>query len=74
MTYKNLAPEIQSLLSDEQKSLINQGLAQNTVFIINGPQIQTGKTTLVNALREIGAQAFEPFELMEITLTKHLDM
>lgn len=68
-THKNLAPEIQAILSDTQKELIDLGLEMDRPFYICGPHIPTGKSTLAEALRELGVVVYEPFEMVQIELS-----
>jgi energy-coupling factor transporter ATP-binding protein EcfA2 len=69
-TYKDLPLEVQKLLTKKQKQEINRGICLGQAFLITGPQGSTGKTTLANALNDIGVRAVEPWDLVEITLSK----
>lgn len=70
MTHKDLPISVQNLLSDEQKHQIDEGIHLGNAFLITGHQGSTGKTTLANALNALGVRAFEPWDLVEITLSE----
>ena len=55
-------------LTKKQKSDIKRAIKDNTPIIVKGKQGATGKTTLVNLLKEQGIVAFELWECQEIEL------
>lgn len=55
-------------LSEKQKEDIILAIKKGTPIIISGEQGPTGKTTLVNILRENGVTAYEKWECLEIEL------
>jgi Flp pilus assembly CpaF family ATPase len=59
-------------LTQEQKEQIISAVKNGSPIIVCGPQEPTGKTTLVNHLRELGITAYEEWEVAKITLNKKL--
>ncbi|MEK4148959.1 hypothetical protein NST02_18010 [Robertmurraya sp. FSL W8-0741] len=70
----NSIPEnIKSLLSEKELLSLAIGMTdKNRVFLINGPQGPTGKTTLAKWLRKQGYKVYEEFEMQRIELNKKL--
>jgi Flp pilus assembly CpaF family ATPase len=60
-------------LSEEQREEIILAIKKGIPIIISGEQGPTGKTTLVNTLRENGITAYEKWECLEIELNDRLD-
>lgn len=59
-------------LTKKQKSDIKRAIKDNIPIIVKGKQGVTGKTTLVNMLKEQGIVAFELWECQEIELNEPL--
>ena len=59
-------------LTKKQKSDIKRAVKDNVPIMVKGKQGVTGKTTLVNMLKEQGIVAFELWECQEIELNKLL--
>ena len=57
-------------LTKKQKADIKRAIKNNIPIIISGKQGATGKTTLVNMLKEQSIVAFELWECQEIELNK----
>ena len=60
-------------LTKKQKSDIKRAIKDNIPIIVKGIQGPTGKTTLVDLLKEQGIVAFELWECQEIELNKPLE-
>ena len=60
-------------LTKKQKSDIKRAVKDNIPIIVKGKQGVTGKTTLVNMLKEQDIVAFELWECQEIKLDKPLE-
>ncbi|MDR7870332.1 MAG: hypothetical protein RIN55_05700 [Tissierellaceae bacterium] len=60
-------------LSVKQKEDIISAIKRDIPIIISGEQGPTGKTNLVNILRENGVTAYEKWECLEIELNDRLD-
>ncbi len=58
-----------SFLSDDQKDQINSAVRKNKPILVTGSQGPTGKSTLVQFLKENGITAFEEWECERIDLT-----
>ena len=60
-------------LTSEQKSLILNAIKSDIPILVSGVSGPTGKTTLVEMLREQGVTAFEKWECQEINLSEFLE-
>lgn len=59
-------------LTEKQKLDIKRAVKDDIPIIVKGEQGPTGKTELVNALKEQGIVAFELWECQEIELNKKI--
>lgn len=66
--HKNI--RLPEYLTSEQKSLILNAIKSDIPILVSGVSGPTGKTTLVEMLREQGVTAFEKWECQEINLSE----
>lgn len=66
--HKNI--RLPEYLTSEQKSLILNAIKSDIPILVSGVSGPTGKTTLVEMLREQGVTAFEKWECQEIVLSE----
>ena len=69
--HKNI--RLPEYLTSEQKSLILNAIKSDIPILVSGVSGPTGKTTLVEMLREQGVTAFEKWECQEINLSEFLE-
>lgn len=69
--HKNIS--LPEYLTSEQKSLILNAIKSDIPILVSGVSGPTGKTTLVEMLREQGVTAFEKWECQEINLSEFLE-
>lgn len=70
----NIEKELPNYLTSGQKEDIIFAIENNMPIIIHGKQGPTGKTTLVNILRENNVIAYEKWECLELELNRILDV
>ncbi|GEM_PF-6447325 len=63
---------LSSILTVKEIKELKQAIRDNKTIIVKGKQEPTGKTTLVDILRSVGAKAVEPFDTHVITMDKPL--
>lgn len=69
--HKNI--RLPEYLTSEQKSLILNAIKSDIPILVSGVSGPTGKTALVEMLREQGVTAFEKWECQEINLSEFLE-
>lgn len=60
-------------LNTSQKKQLDKAIELGKPILVKGPQGPTGKTTIVNFLREQGVVAFEEWECLTLELDSFID-